>query len=81
VADRLVYVEWVDSFTPTSTAWRDRHDTAADADATFVCKSVGWVVGESDANLVLVAHVAQQEVCGQMTIPKCAIRKRKVIRL
>lgn len=78
---KLVYVEWTDSCSPPTSAWRDLHAVAADVEGEFICSSVGWVAAENKINLVLVAHLGGSQACGQMTIPKCAIRKRKRIRL
>lgn len=78
----LVYVEWVDSFSPASGGWRDNDDVAGDADKQLVCRSVGWIVAESKKTLVLAAHVSDsEERTGQMCIPQVAVVKRKKVKL
>jgi len=74
---RLVKVKWVDSYGCTS-AWGFIEDKDPIA---HHCYSVGWLVAESDAAIVVVPHLSPENKaidsdehgCGDMTIPKCSI--------
>ncbi len=86
---RLEFIEWVDS--NSYGRWTDSEILNKNA-KNMVCQSVGWRVSESDDNVTLVATMsamADQEhvdvnlynhgIC-DMTIPKCAILKRKILK-
>ena len=73
---KLVLIEWVDSF-GCSPTWADIGDCAP---APMVCKSVGWLIHDSDACKVVVPHLSQsdhpnanRQGCGDMTIPTLAV--------
>lgn len=78
---KLVLVEWVDSY-GCSTNWR--HLKEID-DKRLLCKTVGWILREDDDRLVIVPHITcglkdeygmEDECgCGDMTIPKEAVKK------
>jgi len=74
----LELVKWVDSYGATPT-WTDVDDLGA---TLLTCNSVGWVKYEDEDVLVIVPHVADEtdhtldQGCGQMTIPKCAVKER-----
>jgi hypothetical protein len=54
-ARRLVLVEWVDSH--SGTGWQPL-DEIADAANPVFCRSVGWIVSESNGMKVLVPHIS-----------------------
>lgn len=76
---RLVLVEWVDSLGPGGT-WAELTDLPPEI---AICRSVGWLLHDTDACKVLVPHVieaapqarAKRQGAGDMTIPTAAIRR------
>lgn len=80
---KIVYVEWVDSSSaPGNDVW-----TSAEAwkgHELKVCCSIGRVIEETKHHIILAGHwcddTATTAVHGSMCIPKCAIRRTKVIR-
>jgi hypothetical protein len=75
---KLVYLEWVDSSGSTD-GWYHLKDFEPNL---VWCKSVGWVVYETDEYITVLPHMGDEsQGRGELTIPVCAIKKRKVIRL
>lgn len=83
----LLYLEWIDSSSGNS-GWQDA-GSFKETDYTFFCKSIGWLVNETDRFLVIVPHLAGDKVkegfsfmqgCGDMAIPKVSIIKKRVIK-
>ena len=74
---KLLYVEWVDSMVAAS-GWSDTEGTEAIVPAKI--RSVGWLLRETGDAITLIAHDGQDEVAGFMVIPKCAIKKRRVLK-
>jgi len=73
---RLVFIEWLDSF-GCSSQWED---IAVPAPAPLFCRSVGWLLHDTDQCKVVVPHLTfptqehmKQQGCGDMTIPTRAI--------
>jgi hypothetical protein len=77
---KLIYLEWVDSCGNASRVWHNR-DEAVECITPLVCRSVGFVVEETRDYLTIAAHAGGDEVSGVMSIPKCAIKKRRRIKL
>ena len=81
---KLVYVAWVDSH--SGRGWNDLENIAAKAEFLH-CRSVGWLISETKEVMVIVPHLTSGDGdiivqgCGDITIPKCAIRKVKVIKV
>lgn len=85
----LVLVEWADSY-GVGSSWAPI--PAAIELRECLASSVGWVVAESATELLLVPHVTdpaqvldegddpRPQGCGDMTIPKSAIRRRVSLR-
>lgn len=72
---RLLYLEWVDSTSAhAGSVWL--HDDESHV-KNLLCKSVGFVVKEDKASITIAGHESVNHVSGQMTIPKCAITKRR----
>jgi hypothetical protein len=77
-----VLVEWLDSLQPVS-GWAMLSECPKLESAK--CKSVGWVVGEDDATLMLAPNVADLESTeaqgsGFMRIPKICITERRTLK-
>ena len=77
----LVLLEWVDSGKVSGNEWTlatDLPDTAM----IIVCKSVGWIVRESEDEIVIAPHMggdnlaSPQQYLGLLSIPKSAIQQR-----
>ncbi len=78
-APPLVYVEWLDHCEKGEDyAWIDIE--ALDTELP-VCRSVGWMVGETDT-AIMVAHTwSDPQVCGPFLIVKGAIIRQVVLRV
>jgi len=75
---RLVLIEWVDSFGCASNWEEIGH---VESPERQVCRSVGWLVVDDENSKVIVPHVAkatkhtEEQGCGDMTIPTpCVLR-------
>ena len=73
---RLVLIEWLDSIR-CSSDWQNLEDSRA---AALVCRSVGWLLHDTEACKVVVPHITNTtdagvtpQGCGDMTIPTCAV--------
>ena len=76
-APDLVLVEWLDS--RRGEGWV----RVGDLNATAIkCKSVGWVVAKDANSLTLAGHLGEEpeQCCGDLTIPKCSIRRIETLR-
>lgn len=84
---KLVFIKWVDSHSSNG-AWRKIEDIVADNHPLHI-DSIGWLIAETNVNVTIVPHMHSPEHddilvthgCGEITIPKVAILKRKNIRL
>lgn len=82
----FVYVRWVDSF-GVHADWREVSDYSPVP--IHYCYSVGWIIGEDKNSIILAPHLspenkeigAVEQVCGDMVIPKCSIKKMTVLKL
>lgn len=76
---RLVAVEWLDSY-GCGAIWEEMPDRPPPAHR---CYSVGWLVAKTEDVVVIVPHISPEnkdiggpeQGCGDMTIPRCAVRK------
>lgn len=75
----LVLIEWVDSY--ASSGWQEVSSIEPEV---LVCRSVGWVIRETDSTLVVAPHLTDEDgdaaptqANGLMTIPVCAIVSRR----
>ena len=69
----LCFVEWMDA-RGTSPDWRTIDE--AKNDGTCICHTIGWVIEETDEFIQIAPHFSDdEEVSGDMTIPKSAIIK------
>ncbi len=78
--DRLLFVEWNDACS-CDNRWqhRQRYENTNQPDN---CQSVGWLVAENDDAITLCASrsTLNDQLSGDITIPKSAIRKRRILR-
>ena len=73
--DKLVMVEWVDSFSYKEADWISRSDLL-DIDSCK-CVSVGFIIYEDKKIVKIAASVIDGEggqICGVMAIPKVAVK-------
>ena len=82
---KLVEIEWVDSSNAAGGTWHHKDDI--DHGKNLSCRSVGWMLHDQKEYIVIVAHQSfgnadgsLRQVGGDMTIPRCAITKIRVIR-
>jgi len=76
-----VYIEWIDSST-TGAVWTTKGDLREVINARV--RTIGFVIHETDTNIVICHSIGDdedEEVGGDISIPKVAIRKRRAIRL
>lgn len=78
---KLQLIEWVDSVGCAS-RWTTIQDPFPEI-ALSRCRSVGWIVHENAKAIVIVPHLADMgdstQGQGDLTIPKCAITRRKTL--
>lgn len=76
----ITYLEWVDSSSFTSRVWTDKNHVVNEI-PDLTCISIGFMVKETKEFITIVGSTSPNEYAGIMTIPKCAITKRKNIKL
>ena len=76
---KVVYVEWDDSASSAGSIWKNK-ETVANFN-TCRCKTIGFVIKETKDTLTIVSSSDGGDyVSGDMSIPKSAIRKRRIVR-
>ena len=74
----MICIEWEDSFGVSGEPWVEVEPGPENA----MCVSCGFVVKEDSQTLTIAGHKATTgQFSGVMTIPKSAIRKRRIIRI
>ena len=80
----IVLIEWVDSH--SGRGWQTLGELEKVATPLY-CRSVGWLVKETEQCKVIVPHIAGEENgdimlqgCGDLTIPTKAIVKVKLLK-
>lgn len=79
----LVYIEWVDAY-----GCADQWEAVNSIQHMIMkCSSVGWLVYQDKDMIIIVPHLSQhdhkkieQQSCGDMSIPRSAIKKMKIIK-
>lgn len=76
---RLIYVEWVDSFSVGVPIWNPVEDVSQAANQRTICKSAGFMIEETREHVVVAGHLGhdEQQCGGHIIIPKVAIKKRR----
>lgn len=81
---KLVFIEWLDSH--SGRGWQSIPQIES-ASIPLYCRSVGWLVSESNACKVVVPHIAGEkngdimlQGCGDITIPASSIVKMTVLK-
>lgn len=77
---KALYIEWIDSSSYTGNMWVPR-DVVAGNNKPHKCKTIGFVLVEDEENVTLVGSFDSNNngVSGDITIPKCAITKRRIV--
>lgn len=76
---KTVYLEWVDSIMSPGGSWAEIE--LVKKRKIDRCRTIGFVVNENKNEITVIgshSH-ATNEVAGSITIPKCAIRKRRIV--
>ncbi len=75
----IVLIEWMDSH--SGRGWQDLDDLERKASPLY-CRSVGWIIKETEECKVIVPHISGEENgnillqgCGDLVIPTRAIVK------
>lgn len=78
--DKLLYVEWDDACSHDN-RWQHRKTYEATNSPDHV-QSVGWLIAEDAKAITLCASrsTVNDQLSGDVTIPKSAIRKRRILR-
>lgn len=76
---RLMAIEWIDSCGPDGWTRTSEVETSP-----VVCRSVGWIIAESEEAMTIAPHLgpdSEDPQCnGAITIPKVCVTKRRAIR-
>lgn len=75
--NRLVLVEWDDSYGPTY-SWENVNAVLKTTPETILAQTVGWVVHDNDDVLTIVQSQTNEHdghIVGLMTIPKVTIKR------
>lgn len=80
----MVLIEWVDSH--SGRGWQNLDELERKAEPLY-CRSVGWLIKETEYVKVIVPHIAGEENgdimiqgCGDMVIPTKAIVKVSLLK-
>lgn len=81
---KIVLIEWLDSH--SGRGWQDL-DTIEEKALPLYCRSVGWLIKETEQCKVIVPHISGEENedimlqgCGDLVIPTKSIVKMSVLR-
>jgi len=75
----IEYIEWIDSnFTGR---WDTKEIYDEQVKLPFLCRSVGFVLHESDDRVALLQSEADSSFSNAITIPKLAITKRRRLKI
>lgn len=77
---KTVYLEWVDSTSHSGNRWEDKERVIRHSGVSR-CKTIGFVLKEDADQITIINSIDTKydNVSGDMTIPKCSIRKRRVV--
>jgi len=77
---KAVYLEWEDSSSYTGNLW-SRRERIIESTVSH-CKTIGFILNETKESITVITSAdGEKEGCvsGDMTIPKSAIKKRRVV--
>lgn len=73
----VVYIEWLDAITEADNGWKSRALIVAQKPA--VIHTVGFLLADEPTHYTVAGTLADDEVGGDVTIPKGMITKYEVI--
>lgn len=74
---KALYLEWEDSASAAGDAWKSIETRHA---RVVQCRTVGFVIKENSRSITLAGHLTDcEDMSGDLTIPKTAITKRRVV--
>lgn len=77
---KAVYLEWIDSSSCSNGAWNHVDVVNLKDKEALVCITIGFILNETDTYITVYSTTdCGKYVAGDMTIPKVAIRKRRVV--
>ncbi len=72
----MIYLEWEDSAGVDGGPWIDSDDIPPE----MYCRSCGFIAKETESTITIAGHKASTgQYSGVLTIPKSAIRKRRIV--
>lgn len=77
---KLVYLEWVDSVSVGGSAWTCKEEVAETDPYKLIIQTVGFIVKETKLFITVASSIGEFQLGGNISIPKVAILKRKVIK-
>jgi len=75
---KILYVEWIDSVGLQGGIWHSKGDAVALEPGRI--HSVGFLAMERPNSITLVPHDGPSDASGTISIPKSAIKKRRVLK-
>ena len=73
---KALYLEWEDSCSLGGRVWHDQDAHVS----TSICMTTGFVIKEGKQSITIASHITPQgDMAGDITIPKRAITKRRVV--
>ena len=74
---KKLYLEWDDSSSLGGRGvWRRQDEKPV----SLMCKTAGFVISEDAKSITIAGHITPEgDMAGEITIPKCAITKRRIL--
>lgn len=67
---RKVFVRWLDACSETDNEWTPIENFKG---RTVICESLGFLISETKDSVTIAGHLADEDFCGEITIPKGCI--------
>jgi len=75
---KAIYIEWEDSSAMAGRVWQEREQVSEQE--LCRCSTIGFVINETKDSITIAGSMESNDyVSGDMTIPKSAIRKRRIV--
>lgn len=72
---RAAFIEWVDSTSLGGGIWKDKEEVERlEVGNAHAC---GFIIAETKEHITIASHMHDDEVAGELAIPKSAVRKIK----
>lgn len=76
---KLVMIEWVDPCAYAVHGWMDKENNDDECMNPIPCITVGILYSENSERLVVVLNMNRSNFCQAQSIPKCAIKRMRVL--